>query len=67
MLMVWIFPFGVLIAGSFLPVAILVYWLANNTWTLVQQHYIDHRLDQQERRIGGWTPDRLRRLRRRRE
>ena len=32
-------PFGVLVSGSFFafPIAILLYWLANNVWTLVQQ------------------------------
>lgn len=39
-LVLWIFPVGVLVGGPFLPVAILLYWLANNAWTLVQQHYV---------------------------
>lgn len=33
----WIFPLGVLVGGAFFPIAILLYWLANNVWTLVQQ------------------------------
>lgn len=35
----WVFPLGVLIGGAFFPfpIAILLYWLANNVWTLVQQ------------------------------
>jgi YidC/Oxa1 family membrane protein insertase len=35
----WIFPLGVLIGGAFFPfpVAILLYWLTNSAWTLVQQ------------------------------
>lgn len=40
----WIFPLGVLAGGLFfqLPIAILVYWLTNNVWTLVQQ-WLVHR------------------------
>lgn len=38
-LAVWIFPAGALVAGAFLPVAILLYWLSSNAWTLAQQHY----------------------------
>jgi YidC/Oxa1 family membrane protein insertase len=35
----WIFPIGVLVSGAFfpLPIAILLYWLTNSTWTLGQQ------------------------------
>jgi YidC/Oxa1 family membrane protein insertase len=35
----WVFPLGALVGGAFfpLPIAILLYWLANNVWTLVQQ------------------------------
>jgi YidC/Oxa1 family membrane protein insertase len=42
--MPWIFPFGVIVSGLFFPfpVAILVYWLTNNVWTLVQQ-WLVHR------------------------
>lgn len=32
----WVFPIGVLVGGSFLPLAILVYWLSSNVWTLAQ-------------------------------
>jgi len=39
-LVLWVFPFFVLVGGPFLPVAILLYWLSNNAWTLVQQHYV---------------------------
>jgi YidC/Oxa1 family membrane protein insertase len=44
-LLLWVFPFGVLIGGIFFPVAILVYWLSNNAWTLAQQHVVMRRLD----------------------
>jgi len=35
----WVFPLGVLVGGAFFPfpVAILLYWLTNSAWTLVQQ------------------------------
>ncbi|TQM14345.1 membrane protein insertase YidC [Pseudonocardia kunmingensis] len=35
----WVFPLGALVGGAFfpLPIAILLYWLVNNLWTLVQQ------------------------------
>lgn len=35
----WIFPLGAIVGGAFfpLPIAILLYWLANNLWTLGQQ------------------------------
>lgn len=39
-LVLWVFPLFVLVGGPFLPVAILIYWLANNAWTLAQQHYV---------------------------
>jgi YidC/Oxa1 family membrane protein insertase len=50
-LMLWVFPLGVLVAGAFLPVAILVYWLSNNAWTLVQQHVVMRATDRHE--AGG--------------
>jgi YidC/Oxa1 family membrane protein insertase len=39
-LLPWVFPLGALIGVPFLPVAVLVYWLANNGFTLVQQHVL---------------------------
>jgi YidC/Oxa1 family membrane protein insertase len=35
----WVFPLGVVVGGAFFPfpVAILLYWLTNSAWTLVQQ------------------------------
>ncbi|MEV0246764.1 membrane protein insertase YidC [Nocardia sp. NPDC050712] len=44
-LMLWVFPAGVLIGGALLPVAILLYWVSNNAWTLAQQHLVYRRLD----------------------
>jgi YidC/Oxa1 family membrane protein insertase len=42
----WIFPLGVLLGGlvAAFPIAILLYWLTNNAWTLVQQHIVFRRL-----------------------
>jgi YidC/Oxa1 family membrane protein insertase len=36
----WIFPLSAIAGGLFFPfpIAILLYWLTNNTWTMVQQH-----------------------------
>jgi YidC/Oxa1 family membrane protein insertase len=47
-LMLWVFPVGVLVGGAFLPVAILVYWLSNNVWTLAQQHVVMRTLDREQ-------------------
>ncbi|WP_207843252.1 membrane protein insertase YidC [Williamsia soli] len=47
-LAVWVFPAGAIVGGPFLPIAILLYWLANNGWTLAQQHIVLRRLDAEE-------------------
>ena len=47
-LVLWVFPFFVLVGGPFLPIAVLLYWLSNNGWTLVQQHYVFGRMAQEE-------------------
>jgi YidC/Oxa1 family membrane protein insertase len=41
----WIFPLGVVVGGLFFPfpVAILLYWLTNSTWTLAQQWVVHRR------------------------
>ncbi|WP_433870724.1 membrane protein insertase YidC [Saccharopolyspora sp. CA-218241] len=44
----WIFPMFAIIGGPFLPLAILLYWLANNFWTLGQQRVVFGRIDQEE-------------------
>lgn len=38
----WIFPIGVLASGLLFPfpIAVLLYWLTQNVWTLVQQHIV---------------------------
>jgi YidC/Oxa1 family membrane protein insertase len=47
-LSMWVFPLFLLVGGPFLPLAILVYWLANNVWTLAQQRLVYRRIDREE-------------------
>jgi YidC/Oxa1 family membrane protein insertase len=47
-LMVYLFPLGVVAGGPFFPVAILIYWLSNNLWTLAQQRFVYNRIDAEE-------------------
>ncbi|MFD6163181.1 membrane protein insertase YidC [Nocardia sp. NPDC060256] len=44
-LTLWAFPAFALIGGAFVPVAILLYFVTNNAWTLAQQHFVYRRLD----------------------
>ncbi|MDR7302016.1 membrane protein insertase YidC [Haloactinomyces albus] len=44
----WLFPMFALVGGPFLPLAILLYWLANNFWTLAQQRIVFRRIDREE-------------------
>lgn len=46
-LSLWIFPAGAIVGGPFLPVAILIYWVTNNAWTLAQQHFVYRLLDRE--------------------
>jgi YidC/Oxa1 family membrane protein insertase len=39
-LALYVFPVGVVVGGPFLPLAIILYWFANNIWTFGQQHYV---------------------------
>ncbi|WP_077100538.1 membrane protein insertase YidC [Mycobacterium terramassiliense] len=39
-LALYVFPLGVVVGGPFLPLAIILYWFANNIWTFAQQHYV---------------------------
>jgi YidC/Oxa1 family membrane protein insertase len=39
-LALYVFPFGVVAGGPFLPLAIILYWFSNNIWTFAQQHYV---------------------------
>ncbi len=43
--MVYLFPLGVVVTGPFFPLAILLYWLSNNLWTLAQQRVVYQRID----------------------
>lgn len=47
-LTLYIFPIGVLVGGFFFPIAILIYWLANNAWTLGQQWVVYRKIDREE-------------------
>jgi YidC/Oxa1 family membrane protein insertase len=47
-LMVYLFPLGVVGGGPFFPLAILLYWLSNNLWTLAQQHVVYQRIDAED-------------------
>lgn len=42
-LMLYMFPLFVVVGGPFFPLAILFYWLANNSWTFGQL-YVAHKL-----------------------
>jgi YidC/Oxa1 family membrane protein insertase len=42
-LMKYVFPLFVVVGGPFFPLAILFYWLSNNTWTFGQL-YVAHRI-----------------------
>ncbi|WP_461152381.1 membrane protein insertase YidC [Saccharopolyspora tripterygii] len=48
--MMYIAPIGALISGWFLPIAVLLYWLANNMWTLGQQHFLTKKIDAEQER-----------------
>ena len=47
-LALYVFPLGVIVGGPFLPLAILLYWLANNIWTFGQQHYVFGKIEKEE-------------------
>ncbi|WP_258344564.1 membrane protein insertase YidC [Saccharopolyspora gregorii] len=47
-MVLWVFPMFAIIGGPFLPLAILLYWLANNFWTLGQQRIVYSRIDREE-------------------
>lgn len=46
--MLYLFPLGVVAGGPFFPLAILIYWLSNNLWTLGQQWLVYRRIDAEE-------------------
>jgi YidC/Oxa1 family membrane protein insertase len=47
-LALYVFPLGVVVGGPFLPLAIIIYWLANNIWTFGQQHYVFGKIEKEE-------------------
>jgi len=47
-LALYVFPLGVIVGGPFFPLAILMYWLANNIWTFGQQHYVFGMIEKEE-------------------
>lgn len=40
-LMLYVIPVGTLGSGLFFPLGVLLYWFASNTWTMLQQLYIN--------------------------
>jgi YidC/Oxa1 family membrane protein insertase len=40
-LMLYVIPLGTLGSGLFFPLGVLLYWFASNTWTMLQQLYIN--------------------------
>jgi YidC/Oxa1 family membrane protein insertase len=44
----YVFPLGVVVGGPFLPLAIILYWFANNIWTFAQQHYVFGMIEKEE-------------------
>nr|WP_255426883.1 membrane protein insertase YidC [Pseudonocardia sp. C8] len=47
-LMLYVFPIGVVVGAPFLPLAVLVYWVSNNLWTLWQQHHVYKKIDAED-------------------
>jgi YidC/Oxa1 family membrane protein insertase len=47
-LMLYVFPIGVVVGAPFLPLAVLLYWVSNNLWTLGQQWVVYRRIDAEE-------------------
>ncbi len=47
-LMLYVFPIGVVVGAPFLPLAVLLYWVSNNLWTLGQQWVVYRRIDREE-------------------
>ncbi len=46
--MLYLFPLGVVAGGPFFPIAILIYWLSNNTWTFFQL-FVAHRIQDRQK------------------
>ena len=48
--MMYLAPVGLLMSGAFWPLALLLYFLANNAWTLGQQHFLTTKVEHEEER-----------------
>jgi YidC/Oxa1 family membrane protein insertase len=46
--MMYLAPLGLLVSGAFWPLGLLLYFLANNVWTLGQQHFLTSKIDREE-------------------
>ena len=47
-MMLYVFPIGVVVGAPFLPLAVLLYWVSNNLWTLGQQYVVYKKIDAEE-------------------
>jgi len=47
-LALYVFPLFVIIGGPFLPIAVIIYWVANNIWTFGQQHLVFGKIEKEE-------------------
>jgi YidC/Oxa1 family membrane protein insertase len=47
-LSLYVFPIGLLAFGAFIPIGLLIYFLSNNAWTLMQQRVVYRRIDREE-------------------
>jgi YidC/Oxa1 family membrane protein insertase len=50
--MLYLFPLGVVLGGPFFPIAILIYWLSNNTWTFGQLYFAHRIQDRQKAEVA---------------
>ncbi|MBQ6643404.1 MAG: membrane protein insertase YidC [Saccharopolyspora sp.] len=48
--MMYVAPVGTLFSGWVLPIAVVLYFMANNIWTLGQQHFISNKIDREQER-----------------
>lgn len=46
--MMYLAPLGLLVSGAFWPLGLLLYFLANNVWTLGQQHFLTNKVEREE-------------------
>lgn len=49
--MMYIAPLGLLVSGAFWPLGLLLYFLANNIWTLGQQHFLTTKVEREEEKV----------------